>query len=179
MKVVNVKVNGIAPLLQHRYPEESEDTKSTKKTGRIDYSTEVTKNAFMNEAGVFYEPSSHIEGALRTAATNFQITGRGKKTYKDLVLSSIVVDPKEIPLTPQKYEVDKQSVKVNQARVSRYRPRWDKWELGFKINILDEQFSPEVLKEILEYAGSAKGIGDYRPKYGRFKVTEFEVEDEE
>lgn len=177
MKVARVKISGIAPLLQHRYPEESEDKKSNKKTGRIDYSGEAVTNAFMNEGGMFYEPSTHIEGTLRTAATNFQIPGRGKKTYKDMVLSSIVVEPKEIPITPQKYEVDKQSVMVNRGRVFRYRPRWDKWELEFKIQILDEQFDPDVLKQILEYAGGAKGIGDYRPKYGRFEVMDFEMEE--
>jgi hypothetical protein len=29
------------------------------------------------------------------------------------------------------------------------------------------------VKEILDYAGRFVGIGDYRPKYGRFQVTQW------
>jgi hypothetical protein len=172
----NVKIRGTAPLLQHRYPDEAEDKKSIKKTGRADYSLEAEDNLFRGKDGVIYEPSDHIEGCMRKSAVNFQITGRGKKTYKDLVLSSIVVTPEQIPLTPQEYTIDKRNVIINRSRVSRYRPRWDEWGLEFTVKILDAQFAPEVVKEILEYGGAAIGIGDYRPKFGRFEVTSFEVD---
>jgi len=170
---VKCRIRGVAPLLQHRFPEESDDVQIKKRTGSIDYSTEVEKAIFKNEDGVIYEPSEHIEGCLRKAASSFRIPGQGKKTYKDMMLSSIVVEPEMIPLEPQEYEVDKRSVIIGRARVFRYRPRWDNWELDFNVNILDEQLTPDSLKEILIYGGAAKGIGDYRPKFGRFEVTEF------
>ena len=172
---VECSIKGIAPLLQHRFPEEADDKKSTKKTGRIDYSKQALESLHINKKGIIYEPSSHIEGALRKAAVSFRIPGQSRKTYKDLVLRSVVVIPDEIPLQPQDYEVDKRSVKIQRARVFRYRPRWDEWTLDFDIHMLDEQFAPDVLKEILDYAGAAHGIGDYRPKFGRFEVTKFEV----
>jgi hypothetical protein len=174
LKIIECEIKGVAPLLQHRFPEEAEDKKSTKRTGRIDYSQEVEKALFKNKNGVIYEPSSHIEGALRKAAVAFRIPGQSRKTYKDLVLRSIVVVPDEIPLEPQEYDVDKRSVKIQRARVFRYRPRWDEWSLEFNIHMLDDQFDSDVLKEILEYAGVAHGIGDYRPKFGRFEVVKFE-----
>ena len=176
MRIINVEISGTAPLLQNRFPEEQDDKKSNKKTGRIDYSLQAEEALFKNAKGVHYEPSNHVEGALRKAAVQFRIPGQGKKTYKDLVLRSLVVIPDEIPLQPQEYEVDKRSVRVQRARVFRYRPRWDDWTLNFQIQMLDEQFDTDVLKEILEYAGAAIGIGDYRPKFGRFKITNFEEE---
>jgi len=172
---IKCRIEGLAPLLQHRFPEEEEDLKAKRKTGRVDYSQEVEKALYRDENGVIYEPSSHIEGALRKAAANFQIPGKGKKTYKNLILSSVIVEPEKIPLNPQTYTVDRRSVVVNRARVYRYRPRFENWSLEFTIKILDDQLSPDVLQEILEYAGAACGIGDYRPKFGRFKVTQFEV----
>jgi len=175
VKIAEVKIRGVAPLLQHRYPDEVEEKSSVKKTGRKDYSVEVESNLFKGKDGVIYEPSEHIEGCMRRSAVNFQITGKGKKTYKDLVLSSIVVVPEQIPVTPQEYVVDKRNVVVSRARVARYRPRWDDWELEFSVKILDDQFPPEVVREILEYGGAAIGIGDYRPKFGRFEVVSFEA----
>ena len=176
MRTINVEIQGIAPLLQHRFPEEQDDKKSNKRTGRIDYSKQAETALFKNKDGIHYEPSNHIEGALRKGAVQFRIPGQGKKTYKDLVLRSIIVTPDEIPLEPQEYEVDKRSVRVSRARVFRYRPRWDEWTLKFQVQMLDEQFDTDVLREIFDYAGAAIGIGDYRPKFGRFEVTNFEEE---
>ena len=36
--------------------------------------------------------------------------------------------------------------------------------------------NPTVLKDILEAAGRFKGVGDYRPEYGRFVIDEWKVE---
>jgi hypothetical protein len=38
----------------------------------------------------------------------------------------------------------------------------------------NENIAVATLKAILEDAGKYKGIGDWRPKHGRFKVTSFE-----
>lgn len=58
----------------------------------------------------------------------------------------------------------------------RHRPRFDDWELDFEIHVLDEQIKPDVVNGILTDAGQYVGIGDYRPKYGRFMITKFEVQ---
>jgi hypothetical protein len=43
------------------------------------------------------------------------------------------------------------------------------------IETLDEQLPVSAIKEILDYAGKV-GLGDYRPRFGRFIVTEFKEE---
>jgi len=174
VKRLNVEIEGVAPLLQHRFPEEDEEKQSKRKTGKIDYSAEVTKSLYLTKNNVIYQPSVSIEQSMIKAAVNFQIPGKGKKTYKDLINSALIIEPTEIPLEPQKYTVDKRSVRIQRARVYRYRPRFHNWKLKFTILILDEQLQPSVVKEILEYAGAYVGIGDYRPKFGRFIVTKFE-----
>ena len=111
------------------------------------------------------------------ASTDFQIPGKGKKTYKDLCRSAIVVSPEKIPIEPQEWETDARSVLVQRSRVIRYRPIWEEWKLKFRVDILDDQFPAEILHDILESGGLYKGIGDFRPKFGRFAVTSFEEAD--
>jgi hypothetical protein len=48
--------------------------------------------------------------------------------------------------------------------------------LRFTINILEEQLPVEAVRKILEYAGRYVGIGDFRPRFGRFEVIEFQEE---
>jgi hypothetical protein len=45
--------------------------------------------------------------------------------------------------------------------------------LEFTIKYDAERIGKDTLKQILEEAGATKGIGDYRPKFGRFKVERF------
>jgi len=65
---------------------------------------------------------------------------------------------------------------IQRARVLKWRPKFNQWKLQFTITILDEtNISPANVKEILEKAGATKGIGDYRPRFGRFMVTKFKI----
>lgn len=179
MPEFEVEIEGISPLLQHRFPIEEPEESEKRKSGSIDYSKELEKSLYRDKNGVIYEPSSHIEGSMIKAAVNFQIPGRGKKTYKDLIKAAIFVEPVQISIEPQEYEKDVQPVVINRARVRRYRPRFDEWKLKFKIICLEEdQLSPVTIEKILAYAGKFCGLGDWRPKYGRFKITKFKVIDD-
>jgi len=172
MARINVTIKGVAPLLQHRYPGEKEDVKITKVRGVRDYSDEAEKALYRNERGEIYEPAEHILGAMIKAAVDFKITGRGKKTYKDLIKSAVVIDPEAIPHKKQKWIVDRRGVVVQRARIMRERPKFEDWELSFVIETLDEQLASSAVKDILDQAGKV-GIGDFRPRFGRFMVTEF------
>ena len=169
---VEVKIEGVSPLLQHRYEMEEKEKKSTRKVGSVDYSKEVERAIYRDESGNIYQPASHIEGCLMKAAVNFQIAGKGKKTYKDLT-KMVIVDPFAIPHLQPKFVIDKRPVVINRARIIRCRPRFDKWSLEFSMMITEDQLPIEVLEEILEYAGRYIGIGDYRPRFGRFRIVEF------
>lgn len=172
-KQFDVEIEGVSPYLMNRFNEQEADTKTTRKAGRKDYKLEAETKLYREESGTIFVPSAQIEGAIVKAASDFQITGRGRRTYKELAKSVILVQPEAIAITPQAWVSDARPVRVQNARVMRYRPRWDKWKLRFQVLVLDDQFSGDVLKQILDSAGSYKGIGDYRPKFGRFIVTLF------
>jgi hypothetical protein len=112
---------------------------------------------------------------MRKAAVNYKKGGAGKKTLKDYVYSGLQVDPYDIPVTPPKWVIDARPVKVGQARVIRWRPRFDTWELTFTITILDpEVWDPRTVREIMDGAGKYIGLCDNRPLNGLFEVTKWE-----
>lgn len=173
MKKVNIEITGVAPLLQNRFNTEDHGTNASKGKKKVYDPVEEAKKCLHIRNGQIYEPAEHIFQSMVRAAVDF--TYSGKKTYKDLMQSGIVVSPEEIPLISDKpYEIDTRGVVIQRARVLKWRPRFNSWKLRFTIDILDDDnISVVTLKEILERAGQTKGIGDYRPRFGRFIVTEF------
>ena len=121
------------------------------------------------------------------AAVNFKIQGRRGKTYKDLFRAAVFVSPEQIKhgiAVPDELTtdgdaplyLDMRPVVVNRARVVRIRPAFKPgWSLDFEIEVLDDQLHPELIHDILMLAGKTVGIGDFRPKFGRFMVTQFDI----
>lgn len=189
MYTVDCKVKGTAPLMQHRFPmpELSEMSKGgTKRTGAVDYSEEWRGYFYANGKGV-YQPATHFESAMIAAAVNFKITGKRGKTYKDLFKAAVFVTPEEILHNVEVPEtldtdgdkplyLDMRPVVVNRARVVRIRPTFKPgWELEFNIEVIDDQISSDLVQDVLQLAGKTVGVGDYRPRFGRFNVVRFEV----
>jgi len=175
MKKIQVSIRGVAPLLQHRFHVDNEAPTFTELTGFKDYSEDILKALYVEPNGTIYQPSDHIWCAMIKSAVNFKIPGKGKKTYKDLVKSAVFIYPDAIPHKNQKFGIDRRPVVIQRARVVRERPRFDDWELSFEIHLLDDQFPIDAARRILEHAGNYTGIGDFRPRFGRFMVTEFKA----
>jgi len=177
MQKIKVTIKGISPLLMNRFPESEGklEEKSKKRMGNPDYDKEAEQKLYKLPNGTLYQPASHIEGCMIKASTGFQIAGKRKKTYKDLVKGSVFVTPDAIPHKIQKYNIDRRSVVVpaTRGRVMRARPILNEWSLSFTIEIRNDQLPIEVIKQILDTAGNEIGIGDFRPRFGRFIVTEF------
>lgn len=168
-----VKIIGTAPLLMHRYPmEEQTSVKAAKKDKIYDPKTDAESALYKDENGC-YVPAVMVEAAMKKAATDFK---RGKSSYKDTVVSCVLIEDDKIRLNKDTYdEIDRRPVVVQRNRVVRSRPMFKNWELSFTINFNEDRISSDIIKQILEEAGSSKGIGDYRPRFGRFKVEIFET----
>jgi hypothetical protein len=190
MYTVETEITGVAPLMQHRFPLPDLATMSKgnkKSTGAKDYSQEWREYLYATSTGQIYQPSSHIEGAMTKAAVSFKVTGKRGKSYKDLFSANVFVDPAEIlhgVAVPDELDcdadkplyLDLRPVVVMRARVVRIRPTFKPgWKLAFTINVIDDEVSAETVSDVLMLAGKAVGIGDYRPKFGRFMVTKFDV----
>ena len=64
--------------------------------------------------------------------------------------------------------------KIGMAKHIRVRPIFRAWSASGELCVIDEQITQEVLQNILNCAGSYKGLGDWRPgsktpgSYGTF-----------
>ncbi len=167
---INVKVKGTAPLIMHKFI----PTEGTPSRGKKVYipSEEAEKVAYRNEEGKLVLPTNHFKAAMVKSATDF--IAKGKKTYKDFIKSGLLMCEIETEITPNKYIIYTCPVVVNRSRIARHRPRINEWSCKFTMEIIDETWlNQSIVKEILGTAGKYKGIGDNRPEFGRFEITEF------
>lgn len=67
----------------------------------------------------------------------------------------------------------RKGVAVQKARIIRIRPMIPTgWSLTFEVEFDDTIVNPKSLLKAMTDAGSLVGIGDWRPKFGRFLVEE-------
>lgn len=177
MLKIDVSVKGTAPLLMNRFDEDSHPENESRKKKKV-YKDEEEAQAklYTDKEGHVVQPAIHFESAMIRSAAAFKF--EGKKTYKDAFKGGIFVRPDLIIHKNQKWEIDRKPVIVQRARIMRARPRFDDWELDFSIDVIDDRIADHVVKEVLEYAGLYVGVGDMRPRFGRFEITKFNVKEQ-
>jgi hypothetical protein len=116
-------------------------------------------------------PGENIQRCLVDAA---RVTRAGKKIERGVFIATDV-NPLGYagPRTVEGLWADENfrhmaSVKVQQSRVMRCRPRFRQWGVEADGTLDTAVLSLEELREIAETAGSMIGLGDYRPRFGRF-----------
>lgn len=119
--------------------------------------------------------------SICTAAGSFKF--RGQKTMTTVVAATISCESDNIPLGTSDFEVYEEYVRIpprTGVMVKIGRPRLRDWTATMKLMVDDEMYAAENLREIIAHAGKLVGIGAWRPQlkgpYGRFEVTEFEIE---
>lgn len=194
MYSIDVHIQGSTPLLQHKFAPAALATLmegASKRTGAPDYSLEWLDTMYVTLDGYLCQPATHVEGALVRAGSAFKVKGKSGKTWRDAMRAYCYVQPNDIVhlyqgnsvkapgpellTTPTEHlSVNVMRVIVNRSAVARLRLMIGAgWELAFTIEVHDEQLRPEVVRTILDEAGRSVGIGDFRPRYGRFRVTLF------
>jgi len=176
MKIIECVIKGIAPLLQHKLSLEVEVALESKLKKRAGHPIEDSPESYLYKLdGKIVQPSEHILQAIIKRMSNYKIQGRGKKTYKEMAQGSIIIEPEFLIHKIQKWVIDTRSVVIpaTKGRAIRKRPRFNDWELNFTIKVMSDELPVEVLKSALDDAGREGGIGDYRPRFGRFIVTKF------
>ncbi len=171
MRKIKVKVKGKAPLLMNKFSVEEKTSSRAKKV--YVPKEEAERKTYRTTSGKLCLPNTHFKAAMIKAGTDFKMEGR--KTYKEYIKAGIFIEPQEIVLDQQKYEIHEEPVVIQRARVMSWRPKFKEWSCEFEIEITDEMINPNILKDILVAAGQYKGVGDHRPEYGRFEVIEWKV----
>lgn len=131
--------------------------------------------------GLVVHPAWHLRSAMVAAAKQFQIPGKGKKTYNAATRATLFIEPELIPLrlagekVSEPTMIDERITKTAQGGPKPGRRPLFKagHTLTFLVYVNWNHIPAEVVRDILIEAGRFHGIGDYRPEFGRFEVTEF------
>jgi len=195
VKQFAVTIRGTADILFNAFEVEGDEPGSKPARVAKDYSGEWREKLYLLEDGTLYQPEAHLVGCLVRAGATEKIPGRRGKTYKDAVKGGLFIEPACIPHKANLSDfegapvltgplpdgkkaiayIDRRPVRVQRAMVIRYRPALRRgWELSFVVQVLDDDFREDALKAILDTGGREIGIGDFRPRFGRFVVSHFE-----
>lgn len=186
---ITATIEGLKPgLLMCRWAEEAEDEKASRPINR-DYGTsreQAEKLAYRSPSGQLYMPTTAFSTLLRTAGKRHkQPTSRQSMTY--IVPAAVIITDEIAPLHDENsepitdYEVDARPVVIpaTKGRITRYRPKIEKWQLTFSMEIDTEVLPVAVIHQLLEEGGRRTGIGAFRPEkggpFGRFAVVNWQV----
>lgn len=179
--VVDIEIQGIAPLLQNNIEGSMEQMtrKGKRRTGGVKDDAESWKGKLYRIEDGLGHPGAAIESALVKAGRDFKADKR--RSMADIVKATCFVTEPYLTLVGKTEPdlINRASV-VNphtKGRCFCYRPMFETgWKGSFSLQIADlEMVSVDRIKEILDHAGRRVGIGDWRPKFGRFFVTRFET----
>lgn len=186
-----IQIKGKAPLLMHSSklldPETAtyaEIKKINKRKGSKKTDADAERLAqlefmgglWVNEANKIILPAHVVDAAIIEGA---KITREGPTAKAAVISQDALLDYGEDLSPKQLWERRKEfgdgrPVRVGQSRVWRMRPKFDNWSAMLEVDIDTTLVDPSTVLTWIRAAGKQRGIGDYRPRHGRFYVVQYE-----
>lgn len=113
--------------------------------------------------------SAFVDGARfkrkgRAATAGLEVVGPALLEYEG---------PQDLPSLWKNEDFRKRAgVRVKESRTMRTRPRFPEWSAQFTATYLPSLLDRNEIVEFFRIAGAMVGIGDWRPKFGKFTVEE-------
>lgn len=176
---IAVQLTGTADLLFHRWNSQAVDEKAkAAKNSKAKKTDDIESYVYRNDDGELCLPGEYVRQAVIMAAKFRQDPRSPRKSAMDLYKAGVVALT-NLASTGKKdwdYE-DTRRVVVQRAGVNRTRPALKAgWKAEFEFLILTPEYiAPMDLHAVLTQAGVLVGIADFRPTFGRFGITSFEV----
>jgi len=189
MESIRFRIKGATPLLMHssqlsdplnRYTKALKKlTGNRKKTeehyiemGRV----EMLGSLYWSKEYGLHMPGENIEACLIGAA-KFKKLGTAFKRGAQVVELACPLRGTGAPATAEEIAADDKfkfvkSVKVGTSRVMRTRPIFESWGTEFTVMFDPAQLQSEDIIEAVNTAGIMVGLGDWRPRFGKFDVVE-------
>lgn len=191
---VKGECRGISPYLMNPMTEDTLEELRTKvrrpKPRDLTREQEAAGKVTRDEKGRIGIPMKNFFSCLVNAGRAFKMDARTKISTTDSTLLPSLLSVKEnfLPFLNGTEDSEPQWVAdaqrgrnpVGQERVAVciVRPRFDEWGFRFTAFVDEKKITLEQAKQLVEYAGTAIGLGDYSPRckgpYGRFTVTKWE-----
>lgn len=174
-----VRVRGVAPFLFHRYNIESVAEKAAAAKGsKAKKSDDTESYVYRNDVGEICIPGRYFTAALMGAGRYIQDPRSPRKSAMDLLKAGVIPITELCSLGSKDWDyLDRQPVQIQRNRVPRERPAFRRgWTVEVSLAVLvPEYVSQDLLLRALTQAGKLVGVGDFRPTYGRFAITHFDI----
>jgi hypothetical protein len=177
--MVEATIEGTAPILFHRWSCDAVEEKSKAAKGSAAKKTDnVESYLYRDEKGEVSIPAEYFRQSVISAAKFKQDPRSPRKSAMDLFKAGIATlgELCSFGLKEPDY-MDRRRVVIQRSAITRVRPAmaigW-KCTVGFQI-LLPEYINPALMNDTLQYAGRIVGVGDFRPSFGRYQVTGFNV----
>lgn len=178
--VVAVTFEGASDLLFHRWNCESVDAKAAAaKNSKAKKEDDIESYVWRNNDGEICIPGEYFRQSAIHAAKFKQDPRSPRKSAMDLFKAGVVSLTDLASLgTPTWNKLDKRRVMVQRAGINRTRPAMNAgWVAEIQFQILTPEYiDPVMFQDVLSTAGRLVGVGDFRPTYGRFFITNYEVQ---
>lgn len=188
MKTMKVKLTGIRPLILHNglladptnpivLQQKAITAKKAKKTDADNLELarlEWFGGLYLSEAGNICIPSDNIERCIQQGGQKQRI---GKDVQAGVFVSEAEVEIKHPDISGKKIEklygdprfTIRKGVKIQTSRIIRIRPMIPTgWTLTFTLEYDETLINSRNLEQAILDAGTYVGLGDWRPKFGRF-----------
>jgi hypothetical protein len=186
MKQISIVITGKAPLLMHsdRFANpldpltkaHKELTGKRKKTDDDQIAiarSEFIGGCYWNKHSGLHIPAQNLDASLIGAAKLQKLGVKFKQGVQVLEDEIPLIGYEKINPEQLWEDLDKRDargVKVGTAKIIRYRPIFRSWKLNATIMINEDVVNLSEVKKAVIDSGALIGLGDYRPRFGRFNV---------
>lgn len=174
---VAITVVGSSDMLLHRWNCESVAGKSrAAKNSKAKKTDDVESYVYRDGTGELCIPGEYLRQAIINAARFRQDPRSPRKSAMDLYKAAIIFETQLASLGSRDWDyLDSRRVVVQRNGITRTRPAMRAgWSATFDVTIiLPEYVARADLHDVVTNAGRLIGVGDFRPTYGRFQITNF------
>ncbi len=183
-QTLKFRITGVAPLLMHNgqladplNPHSRSIAEITSKRKKTDSDhVEMARREFFG--GLYISggrpciPSEMLEAVIVKGAMKEK---RGPAAKAGILVEHHAILEYDGPSDPKELWQDERfrlrvAAKVGTAKVMRTRPRFDGWTANIEIGFLPGLLNGREVRSFLVTAGEQIGVGDWRPRFGRFSV---------
>jgi hypothetical protein len=187
LEYAKITIEGESPLIVNQFTEKAKTEIEEKQTGRAKAAKAFRDKEAEYQNSLYTLPkgaSKHKYGMPLMGLKNVAVSAcsfiGGISKVKARGAFHVVAEPGCGALIPIKGEptMDESMVRIGpfgkKVAMPRYRGRFDKWEVTFKIKYNKNVISPEQILNLYENAGFSIGLCEWRPEkngaFGMFRV---------
>lgn len=187
MVEIEITIEGKTPLLCNRFTDEAQASASsgTRLSSVGDKGSprdQAEKKLYLGQDGAPVIPQPNLYRCIIDAGKFFK-AGKSKVTTMKSSLIPSCVDMPDVEYVikhENPWEVDTRAVRIPSTggRILAHRPCFHDWRITFTAILDTEVISETMFRDLVDKAGSAIGLGDFRPDckgpFGKFRVVRWE-----